>query len=78
MDIELMEILGFFKKFERGNVEGIRGSGLGLAIVERIVDFHNGKVWVENNEPRGSIFFVKLPKSSRSKSNFTSPKGMKA
>ncbi len=50
-----------FERFERIKKEGIKGSGLGLAIVKRIVELHNGKVWVEDNKPKGSIFIVELP-----------------
>lgn len=38
-----------------------RGEGIGLAIVRRIIDRHNGKVWVESKVGVGSKFFVALP-----------------
>ncbi len=50
-----------FERFERIKKEGIKGSGLGLAIVKRIVELHKGKVWVEDNKPKGSVFVVELP-----------------
>ncbi len=51
-----------FDKFTRGDDGGhITGSGLGLAISKGIVDLHNGRIWVEDNEPEGSIFKVFLP-----------------
>ena len=37
------------------------GTGIGLHLVDRIVKLHNGKVWVEDNEPEGAIFSVELP-----------------
>ena len=37
------------------------GSGLGLAIVKKIVDEHNGVVWVEKGENCGACFIVRLP-----------------
>ncbi len=50
-----------FNRFRR--LEGRRGGrGLGLAIVKRIVELHNGEVWVEDNSPRGSIFNVRIPR----------------
>jgi signal transduction histidine kinase len=52
-----------FDKFYRGsNInEKITGSGLGLAIVKTIVDSHQGRIWVESVEGRGSSFFIVLP-----------------
>ena len=52
-----------FDKFYRGsNVhEEITGSGLGLAIVKTIVDNHQGRIWVESAEGKGSSFFIVLP-----------------
>lgn len=51
-----------FERFERGGRNGVKGSGLGLAIVKRILELHNGEVWVEDNYPRGSRFLVRIPK----------------
>jgi PAS domain S-box-containing protein len=38
-----------------------RGTGLGLAIAARIVAEHGGSIYVEDNIPAGSRFFVQLP-----------------
>jgi len=38
-----------------------RGTGLGLAIVHRIVSDHRGRIRVEDNRPRGTVFTVELP-----------------
>ena len=38
-----------------------KGEGLGLAIVGRILDKHNGKIWVESKVGKGSKFFISLP-----------------
>jgi chemotaxis family two-component system sensor kinase Cph1 len=37
------------------------GSGLGLNIAKGIVESHNGKIWVESEAGRGSVFFFSLP-----------------
>ena len=42
------------------------GTGLGLAIVKKIVQDHNGTVRVQESSNDGTVFHVKLPRSSRS------------
>ncbi|MDH3198549.1 MAG: ATP-binding protein [Candidatus Krumholzibacteria bacterium] len=38
------------------------GTGIGLAICKNIVDWHDGKIWVENAPGRGARFVVVIPK----------------
>lgn len=40
----------------------ISGSGLGLAIVKKIITEHDGKVWVESTEGKGSCFCFTIKK----------------
>lgn len=51
-----------FERFYRANPthEGPSGSGLGLSIVKRIVEAHEGRVWVESQSGMTS-FFLALP-----------------
>jgi signal transduction histidine kinase len=39
------------------------GAGIGLAIVKRIIDAHDGNIWVESEVNQGSTFYFSLPKS---------------
>jgi signal transduction histidine kinase len=48
-----------FEAYWRG-AHGRPGIGLGLATVRRIVEAHNGRVWIES-PARGSLFRVDLP-----------------
>lgn len=53
-----------FEKFYRGtNRETLaqRGTGLGLAIVKSIAERHGGKVWVESELGKGSVFYLEIP-----------------
>ena len=55
---EMRDLL--FEKFKKG--KDSVGMGLGLAIVKHVVDMLDGKVWVEENLPYGSIFCLRIPK----------------
>jgi signal transduction histidine kinase len=39
----------------------IQGAGLGLSLVQRIVEAHDGRVWVKSATGAGSAFVVQLP-----------------
>jgi len=51
-----------FERLERKDKRSIKGTGLGLAIAKRIIELHNGRVFVEDNPKGGSVFVVELPK----------------
>lgn len=51
-----------FDLFYKGNeARTERGFGLGLAIALRIISLHDGKIEVESNVDKGSLFRIKLP-----------------
>jgi PAS domain S-box-containing protein len=49
-----------FELFHQLNTDQ-KGDGLGLAIARKIIEKHNGKIWVKSKERNGSCFFVSLP-----------------
>jgi PAS domain S-box-containing protein len=39
------------------------GSGLGLYLVDNLVETYGGRVWIEDNEPKGAVFCVELQRA---------------
>ncbi len=57
-----------FQKFSRVQDErhmAVSGTGLGLYIARLIVEGHGGRIWVESEAGRGSVFSVALPRDAR-------------
>ena len=55
-----------FEKFYRldpGMSRGIGGTGLGLYICRELVRRVDGRIWVEPNDGRGSVFFIDVPRA---------------
>ena len=50
-----------FYRVKEMETDGMGGFGLGLYISSEIVKRHNGKIWVESEEKKGSTFFFTLP-----------------
>ena len=53
-----------FERFFRGGDEltrTVKGSGLGLTLVKKIVEAHQGKVQVDSEPGKGSVFSIRLP-----------------
>lgn len=51
-----------FKVFQRANARSeFPGSGMGLSIAKKIIQRHGGKIWVESEIGKGSVFYFTLP-----------------
>ncbi|MBE2198763.1 MAG: GAF domain-containing protein [Anaerolinea sp.] len=52
------KVFGLFDRLD----PAIEGTGIGLALVQRIVEIHNGRIWVESKgRGQGSTFWFTLP-----------------
>ncbi|HEX2675721.1 MAG TPA: HAMP domain-containing sensor histidine kinase, partial [Polyangiales bacterium] len=52
-----------FQRFVRGKSSSgkqVRGSGIGLSLVKHIAEAHGGSVRIEDAEPRGAVFILRL------------------
>lgn len=60
------DIPKMFEEFFRASNaldQNIKGTGLGLSLVKKIVEAHNGKIWVESELGKGTRFSFTIPKS---------------
>jgi two-component system, NarL family, sensor histidine kinase BarA len=61
---ERLKVFDPFYQVDSSSTREYGGTGLGLSIVKRLVEAHGGTVSVEGNEPRGTVFVVRLPPAS--------------
>jgi PAS domain S-box-containing protein len=52
-------IFGLFDKLDPSS----EGTGIGLALIKRIIEFHEGRIWVESEVGNGATFYFTLPQS---------------
>ncbi len=50
------DIFNPFIQVDSSNKRRYGGTGLGLALVKQFVELHNGKIWLESEEGKGSTF----------------------
>lgn len=62
-DKGLKEVFTRFYREDTARGRETGGSGLGLSIADTIVKAHNGTIKAVHNEPKGTIFVIRLPKA---------------
>ncbi|MDH3215209.1 MAG: ATP-binding protein [Candidatus Krumholzibacteria bacterium] len=59
---QLARIFEQFYQVDNSSTRKHGGSGLGLAMCKSIIEWHDGRIWVENVSGRGARFVAVLPK----------------
>jgi len=54
-------IYEMFTTAKRVGTDGEKPFGLGLSISKKIIEMHNGRIWFENRQDSGTIFYIELP-----------------
>jgi two-component system sensor histidine kinase BarA len=57
------KVFDAFYQVDSSSTREYGGTGLGLSIVKRLVEGHGGSIRIESNEPRGTVFVVRLPQA---------------
>jgi signal transduction histidine kinase len=61
---ETREIFENFTQLDGGSDRSRNGLGIGLRLVNHYISLHRGRIWVESEKGRGSVFRFSLPLSS--------------
>ena len=64
------QIFEMFQQVDASIFRTYGGTGIGLSIVNSLIKAHNGKVWVNSELGKGSVFSFTLEQSSEKKSEF--------
>jgi signal transduction histidine kinase len=54
------KIFSSFYRTEQAKTFSTLGTGLGLYYVKKVIDLHQGKIWFESEENKGTTFYIAL------------------
>lgn len=57
----MKKLFDSFQRVEEIRNRNIEGTGLGLAITKQLVELMDGRIWVESQYGKGSVFYVEFP-----------------
>lgn len=60
-DGDMMKLFQPFTRLSAKPTGGESSTGIGLYIAHKLVELHGGKIWAENSENGGAVFYVDLP-----------------
>ena len=61
-DEAMKHVFERFYRAENSRSRETGGSGLGLSIADMIISKHGGTIKVSHNNPKGTIFTIRLPR----------------
>ncbi|MFH1360691.1 MAG: ATP-binding protein [Candidatus Omnitrophota bacterium] len=58
---DLSQLFNEFYRVENEINQNVKGTGLGLALVKKIIEAHQGKIWVTSQVGQGTVFHFQIP-----------------
>jgi signal transduction histidine kinase len=58
-------IFEIFRQIDDSHTRNFGGTGIGLSIAKKIIDLFGGKIWVESEPGKGSVFYFIVPAFSK-------------
>ena len=55
------QIIDLYTDLGRTGTSGEQSFGMGLSISRQIIQAHNGRLWFESEQGKGTTFYIELP-----------------
>ena len=60
LKIQESQIFRIFRRLRSATDDPEAGAGVGLTFVKKIVDRHDGRIWLESEPGKGTVFYFSL------------------